>query len=596
AGPIFIGSAGLVAGGATDPNFPPFVNPASQRDAAAIRLLGGTKANAIDNDGVIQTLGQYAILADPYITGSPYPYASTTVTNRGTGTIIGDIDLGDDSGSVVNNLPGGVLDTPTTLNVGGGTVTNAGTFEVGGANAIGMTVLNGNYVQTSTGVLRLDLDPVGHRADLLDVTGTVSLAGSVMVAPMSLLKGSSTVLTAAGGIQPGSSLTGNSTLIYAFTPLIQANSVAIATDANFVGPSDGSAAHQSAAAYLQRLWDSGNPAFASIFEGFLDVGNATNYAQTLTAVSGGELLGVAAARYQASQIFARSAFSCPVFVDDTTFRQQDSCVWARTTYMGDNRSAESDFPGFAWQGTTVKFGGQAEVQPGLFLGGAVGYEIDHFTTDNGLASGNGSAVLAVGAVKRELGPWTLTGAVDAGIGWVDSARKIPITGAVANASSDSFNVGLHARAAYQIPFAHFYLEPALDGDLNDINLPSYTESGAGAFDLRVKAANDVIATGTPNLRVGTRLQLGSTAVDAYVGAGVSFISGNTYTTNAQFADVPAAFGGFTNTLTNASVAGKLIAGLELFTTSHLDLRLEYDGLFARHQTENGGQVRLSYRF
>jgi len=145
--------------------------------------------------------------------------------------------------------------------------------------------------------------------------------------------------------------------------VLRVYSVLVTSDANFAGASDGSATHQSVAAYLQRLWDSADPAYASIFERFSGIGSMANYAQALTSVSGQELVGIAAARYHASQIFARSAFSCPVFVDDTTVRQQDSCVWFRTTGMWDNRGADGSFPGFTWQGTTVKIGGQKELAP-----------------------------------------------------------------------------------------------------------------------------------------------------------------------------------------------------------------------------------------
>ena len=586
---VFVDTGSLVAGGVTDPNFS---QNAEQRDASAIRLLGGFN-NLITNHGTIQTLGQYAILAYQGVRGEPDQAVSTTVNN--SGVINGDIDLGGGN-NVVNNLAGGVIDAPTTLNVGGGTVNNAGTLEVGGGKSVGTTLLTGNLVQTPSGVLHVQIDPVNKRSDLLNVTGTASLAGTVVVDATSLLKGSSTVLTAARGIQPGASLSGNSTLIFTFTPVVQSNTVAVATDANFLGASNGSATQKSVAAYLQRLWDSANADFASIFAGFGSIGSASNYAQALTSISGQELVGIAAARYQASQIFARSAFSCPVFVDDTTVRKQDTCVWFRTTGMWDDRSADGSFPGFTWQGTTVKVGGQAELQPGWFLGGAIGYEIDSYNATSNLASAHGNAALGVVALKREIGPWLFTGAVDAGVGWLNSSRTIPIAGAVAKGSSDSFNVGLHVRAAYQIPFADFYLEPALDGDFNDINLPGYTESGAGMFNLKVQTANNVIFTGTPNVRIGTRLQVGSAAVDAYLGAGMSFIAGNSYTTNAHFATAAQGFGDFTNTLKNGTVAGKFSAGVEVYTTSHFDVRLEYDGLVAAQQVENGGQIRLSYRF
>ncbi|EEA03122.1 outer membrane autotransporter barrel domain protein, partial [Burkholderia sp. H160] len=581
---ISIDSSSSVMGGA------PSYADLQHIDSAAIHLLGGT-GNQIINAGTISTnsrsQGQFAIVAD-----GP---TSTQLTN--TGKITGDIVLGPSSTNVVNNLAGGVIDTPTKLNIGGGTVNNAGTLKVGGAKTVGNTVLTGNLVQSPTGTLNVQIDPASKRSDLLNITGTAALAGKVHVDPVTYLKSTSTVLAAAGGIQPDATLAGTSTPVYRFTPLMQGNTVAIKTDADFVGASKGaSATQQSVAANLDRLWNSADPTFAPIFGAFGNVGSTSGYAQTLTAVSGQELLGVAAARYQSSQAFARSVFSCPVFADDdTTVRKQGSCVWFRATGMWENRSADASFPGFGWQGTTMKVGGQVQLQPGWFLGGAIGYETDRFTGNDNLTSASGNALLGVVALKHEVGPWTFTGAVDASYGWLNSSRVIPTANAVATASPDSFNVGLHMRAAYQIPFGRFYLEPALDGDLNYINLPGYTESGAGALNLKVNSANSVIATGTPNLRIGTRAQIGSATVDAYIGAGVSFIAGNTYTTNASFAAAPG-FGSFTNTLTNAHVAGKFSAGVEVYTTKRLDVRLEYDGVVAAQEVENGGQIRFKYRF
>ncbi|MGF6986181.1 hypothetical protein QFZ99_005722 [Paraburkholderia atlantica] len=593
---IHLAPGSKVIGGTTDPNFrtaPMGGEDPEFRDAAAVRLIGGNN-NIITNQGTIQTLGKYAILVDPTLYGE----ASATTTVNNSGTITGDIHvLGGPGNSVVNNLPGGVIDTPATLNVGGGTVNNAGTLKVGGAKSIGNTVLTGNLVQSSTGTLNVQIDPANKRSDLLDITGTAALAGKVQADPVSYLKSTSTVLSAAGGIRPDAALAGSSTPVYRFTPLVQGNTVAIKTDADFVGASKGaSATQQSVAANLDRLWNSADPTFAPIFGAFGSAGSTAGYAQTLTAVSGQELLGVAAARYQSSQAFSRSVFSCPEFGDDdTTVRKQGSCVWFRATGMWENRSADASFPGFGWQGTTMKVGGQVQLQPGWFLGGAIGYETDRFTGNDNLTSANGNALLGVVALKHEIGPWTFSGAVDASYGWLNSSRVIPSANAVATASPNSFNLGMHMRAAYQIPFGRFYLEPALDGDLNYINLPGYTESGAGALNLKVNSANSVIATGTPNLRIGTRAQIGSATVDAYVGAGVSFIAGNSYTTNASFATAPG-FGSFTNTLTNAHVAGKFSAGVEVYTTKRLDVRLEYDGVVAAHEVENGGQIRFKYRF
>ena len=86
----------------------------------------------------------------------------------------------------------------------------------------------------------------------------------------------------------------------------------------------------------------------------------------------------------------------------------------------------------------MKVGGQVELQPGWFLGGALGYETDRFTGNDNLTSANGNALLGVVALKHEAGPWTFTGAADASYGWMNSSRVIPAANAVATASPDSY--------------------------------------------------------------------------------------------------------------------------------------------------------------
>ena len=50
------------------------------------------------------------------------------------------------------------------------------------------------------------------------------------------------------------------------------------------------------------------------------------------------------------------------------------------------------------------------------------------------------------------------------------------------------------------------------------------------------------------------------------------------------------------TLYDRGVVGRLSAGVELFATDRVQLRLQYDGSFADNQTENAGQIRLAYFF
>ena len=53
---------------------------------------------------------------------------------------------------------------------------------------------------------------------------------------------------------------------------------------------------------------------------------------------------------------------------------------------------------------------------------------------------------------------------------------------------------------------------------------------------------------------------------------------------------------FTTELDNPNVIGRASAGVDLYATDRVELRLQYDGSFADGQTSNGGQFRLSYFF
>jgi uncharacterized protein with beta-barrel porin domain len=130
-----------------------------------------------------------------------------------------------------------------------------------------------------------------------------------------------------------------------------------------------------------------------------------------------------------------------------------------------------------------------------------------------------------------------------------------------------------------------------------VRLDSYTESGAGNFNLQVDESDTVVLTGTPWLKLGRRVDLedGGT-LDAHVSAGVSLSTGEDFDTTARLADGPQGIDGFTTTLDNPNVIGRLSAGVEVYATDRVQLRVQYDGSFADGQTENGGLLRLSYFF
>ncbi len=280
-------------------------------------------------------------------------------------------------------------------------------------------------------------------------------------------------------------------------------------------------------------------------------------------------------------------------------RTESTCGWLRVRGSWLKRDSSGDDPAFDVDAVTTSIGGQARVGDGLFLGGALGWESSRLNDAEDATSVDGDSYLGAVSLKLETGPWTLTGAVDLGWGNYDSTRNIVLGGRdlTANGSPNAFTAGAHVRAAYEIPHDAWYLEPALDVDLIYVNLDGYTETGGGDFDLAVGSSDSVVLAGTPWLKLGRRVDIeGGATLDAFVTGGVSLSTGEDFTTTARFANAPAGTGDFTTELDNPNVIGRLSAGVDLYATDRVEVRLQYDGSFAAGQTSNGGLFRLSYFF
>ena len=539
-------------------------------------------------------------VAGGYAIFNGYDSPGLKLTN--TGTIIGNIHTNQSApGSLVSNGRKGVLAPYDKLELGDGTLRNAGTIEPGGVGRIHATELDGDLVQTATGVVRFDLASVAGKVDTLHVTGTAELAGGLTFAPKTLLPGSHEVLVADGGVTFADSLSAGKTQVFRFTPALAGNRVSLSTEADFAAGGAESDDRSSVANHLRRIWDAGGDGFATGFATLASVadGDAAGYADALDAMAGQSVAAIGYARYLGSQSFAQSTYSCPRFEDASVARTEQACGWLRVRGSWLTRDASGDDPGFDLDAVTTSIGGQARVGDGLFLGGAFGWESSRLNDDANATSVDGDSYLGAVSLKRETGPWMLTGAVDLGWGDYDSTRDIAIgaTSRTANGSPDAFTAGAHLRAAYQIPRGDWYLEPAVDVDLVYVNLGGYTESGAGDLDLAVDSADTVVLAGTPWLKLGRRVDLtGGGTLDAFVSGGVSLSTGEDFTTTARFADAPAGTGDFTTELDNPNVIGRVSAGVDLYATDLLGLRLQYDGGFTDGQTSNGGQFRLSYFF
>jgi uncharacterized protein with beta-barrel porin domain len=555
-----------------------------------LRNIGGTIANAVT--------GGYAV--SPVWTGT-----QVNITN--SGTITGNIDTGVNqavgaalaaAAPRIDNRWGGVLAPYDTIAVEGGLVRNAGVIAVSGARHIGRTELDGDLEQLGPGRLRFKLDAARGRVDRLHVTGSATLDGGFEIVPVTLLPRRFEVMTAAGGLSLLDSFASVDPHVFVYNEDSTATTLAFTPSADFSAP--GSEGERGRLArHLQRIWDDGGTGFASGFAALAGVNDAGHYAAALDVMSARSVAAVGYARYLNSQWFARVGHSCPAFDEASVVRTEHSCGWLQVRGSALERDASGSDPGFEFDSVITAVGGQAEVGDGIFVGGAIGWEDSDLTAETADTSIDGDALLASATAKREIGPWTLSGAVDLGYGSFDSSRTIRIAAVqeTADGSSNASNVGLHFRAAYEMPRNGWYAEPAIDVDLNHIRIDGYTETGGGDFDLAVDSSSATVLTGTPWIKVGRRADLnGGGTVNAYASAGLSLSAGEDFDITARFASAPPGTGDFTTTPHNPGVVGRISAGVELFATDRVQLRLQYDGSFADNQTENAGLLRLAYFF
>jgi uncharacterized protein with beta-barrel porin domain len=140
--------------------------------------------------------------------------------------------------------------------------------------------------------------------------------------------------------------------------------------------------------------------------------------------------------------------------------------------------ASADTPGYQVNTVTTRLGGQHEIAPDWFLGGALGVG-QTWSTANGGSSGTGQIVDGSVAVKHTMGPWLLAGSIALANGSFDNERVVtlPAATAVLQSSPRELLAGARLRAAYEFAFSTWYVRPYGDIDVTYTDAPGFQESG-----------------------------------------------------------------------------------------------------------------------
>jgi hypothetical protein len=576
----------------------------SGADAAGIRLSGGMSSN-VEYEGPVATANTITITAGGSVgttdgvLGSAIVATDSVTEVVNAGTLTGGVDLGN-SAAGVSTVSGAISNSglfESGASVVAASLTNTGTLAPSGEGAVGTTSLSGDFTQSASGVLAVDIDALGtsQTADLLAVAGTAALAGKVQPLAASLLPGSYEVLTA-------QTLTGAVTaldsLLFAWTVDATDASVSLVpvpTLASSDLPLSANAA--AVASYLQRAWDAGgSTGLAPLFGKLSQLEQAPDYQSLLSDLSGESRPAHASDQLLASRQALDSSFSCPVFIGESTMMTQARCSWAQVSAGEADRDGATDYRRTA---RTLRFGGQTALEEGWYLGATAAYGTESTESWNGGGHSDGHTVDAGLALKRVTGPRYVGAGVNIGYNWYDETRAATIAGVPYALGSESsiLTISGRVRAAYEFAYSAAYLKPYADIDLFYSHQPGYTESGPEGIALDVSSESKLTAGFSPMLEAGGRVVLDADWVlRPYAAGGLLLLSNGGYATEARLVGAPEEAGSFTVESDLPRMLGRLNLGLQLYHAGNFDLRVEYDVQSGSDYLAQSQELRLSYRF
>ncbi len=577
-------------------------------DEDGAQILAAFKA------GPLAVLNEGQILGD-IVTGS----GNDSVTNQGTGVIAGDIDLGGGTNSLLNR-DDAVINSFDLIRVGAGnTFTNSGILNPGGLGTIQNTTIIGNFVQTAAGRLIVDLDEAGRKSDVLSITGTASLGGSVipnfLTTPVEM-QSEYRIVSAAGGV--------TSTGIAADPTRQVGDTVGYDFGLAFRGGTDVYLTAEKRAALDDLAGDAADASGASGAQS----GNMTSLGTALDSAEkhGGSGLGalITALRLspnletmaqtmnrlipqnQGAQTsntsssgssFGNNMLSCTEREGPSAYTREGQCYWAKVTARRLDRDATGASPGVDERSTDFSGGVQVKLWDELRLGLALGWEDLHSSTfdeTQRLGQGDGGRFHAGVVLKNQWGPVNAYLNVVGSWANFDLDRYVNVAGvgAVAHADQDVTSLITRLRLSYLMDMGPWYLKPLVDLSATYVRLGGYTETGAGAANLNVSATRDWILAVSPGVELGFQAALADgTLLRPYIRGGVTFLDTDEVSVQTSFAAAPGV--PFTVSGRVEDVYGDVEAGLHVLTTAGINVRLNYEGRFAEDSRQHAGSVKFS---
>ena len=562
-------------------------------DGFAGVLIGGGGANMLDNYGSLSSLNGTAIIA-----------GMGDEDVRNSGILTGNIELGAGTNALTNFGPGLFL-PGSSINVGAdNTVSNLGILSPGNIGAIQTTAITGNLSQGTSGRLVLDINPATGENDRINVSGTNTLAGSVVpnLLDTALLYKQFLIVSTAGTLTfDGLAVTDDSAAYdYSLTAIgndLFLNIELVSIPGLIVGPLTPN--QRATVQYLNRLLLSGpGPGLAAFLESIVALPSAAAIIAALDRLHPEAYLAAVTTTMQSSQLFFDSLMSCPSASAPGAVSRDAQCFWAQVQGRTSDWDRTSRNIGGSEDVGGVEGGLQAFVAPDWLLGGAISYEHSSIDTNNP-ASLEGDRAQAGLVTKGIFGDTTLAAALFGGFGWFDASRPIglPAPGVTAEGEQDIGFGGAGLRISHVLDRGGWYLKPMADATVTYISYGDFAESGAEAANLIARGEQDMV------IHFGAALEVGSVVVlddgllaRPFLRLGVSRASQSDFSLTSSFAGAPLGIAPFTVTAHGDDAFAEVTTGIDLFGASGLSVNLAYDGLFGDHTASHAATARLRMAF
>ena len=523
------------------------------------------------------------------LTGAQNIFAQTDVN---AGTLIVSDSL---TSAAININAGGSLQTDTGNLIG--TVTNSGMFNTGGTGTIENTDVTGNFVQTSTGMIKADVDAVGGTADTITVSGTADLAGTVDV---NLISGNpisqTTILTAAGGVTDNGIAVGtvtgaNNPLTSVGLSFIGANTLTVNITLNTVQGNF----NPNQSNFVNNINAGASP---TVLGALVSLSNNAETGQALDQLTPEFVLNSEEATQASTAGFLNDLFSCQVTGPGMTAISEGSCLWARTEGRVFDANTTSQTIGSQGHAIGLSVGGQKAVDEDWRLGFSLGFERAELETSSG-AESDSDRYHAGAIVKYQSGPMLFAAAFSGGIANVETSRQISFGGLTAThtADYDVLFLGTQLRAAYLAQHNGYYIKPLIDLNLTWLDRDGFTETGNTATALVVQGSSDTYLSVSPAIELGTDHAVSdSETVRPYVKVGATVYADNEHSLTVGFAGAPGGTPGFQITTESDDVFFDFEAGLTLISTETGSLQFGYQGRASENTTQHGAFLKAAIKF